>query len=297
MKKTIILSFLLMFLFGTAQAQIIVLDEIVDQPATPPSGKVFLYPVDGVYYLVNDEGTLVDLTGAAITAASTIRITEASAAVDGTRYFDELITMTADPAGSAEVTGFRSRVNKTDGSNGVYIINGIEGVASSSYADEAGTFRGGHFRTYTNADATSTMRTAIGMEASARASFSGGTEAVAENGTAFVGARIWMAPYFTSGSLSNINNFWGLWIYGEHASQRNADAAIKISDAGSGFTDDIILQSNALITNDHADTLKFTEANVLVVGAFDVSGAATLDGAVTLGDATTDATTLNGTIT
>jgi hypothetical protein len=111
---------------------------------------------------------------------------EATAATDGTRYYDFLVTMTADPAASAEVNAGYFRINKTGGSNGVYTLNGIEGVAGSSYADEAGTFRGGYFRTYTNADATSTMRTAIGMESSARASYNGGTAAVAESGTAFL---------------------------------------------------------------------------------------------------------------
>jgi hypothetical protein len=203
-----------------------------------------------------------------------ISITESGNAVADHRYFDHLVTMSADPAGSAEVTGFRSRLDKSGGSNGVYTLNGFEGVAGSSYADEAGTFRGVYGRTYTSAGTTASMRTAIGGEFSARASYAGGTACVAENGTAFVGTRIWMAPYFSSGSVGNINNFWGLWIYGEHASQRNADAAIKISDAGGGFTDDIIMQSGAAIRNDHADSLKITEANVKVIGDMIVDGAA-----------------------
>jgi hypothetical protein len=137
----------------------------------------------------------------------------------------------------------RYNVRSTTPSNPTCEVTGVEGVAGSYIADEAITFRGGHFRTYTNADATSTMRTAIGLEASARASYNGGTACVAEAGTAFVGARIWMAPYFSAGSVGNLNNFWGLWIYGEHSSQRNADAAIYISDAGGGFTDIIRLSA------------------------------------------------------
>jgi hypothetical protein len=205
-------------------------------------------------------------------------VTEAGNATNETRYVDVLVTMSADPAASAEVSGGYFRVNRSAGSNGVYTINGLEGVAGSSYADEAGTFRGVYGRTYTNADATSTMRTAIGGEFSARASFNGGTACVAESGTAFVGSRIWMAPYFTAGSVGNLNNFWGLWIYGEHATQRNADAAIKISDAGGGFTDDIILQTGNSITNGSANVI-------------------TTDAGLTIGDATTDVTTLNGSIT
>jgi GH24 family phage-related lysozyme (muramidase) len=167
---------------------------------------------------------------------------ETSAASDGTRYWDFLVDMRADPAASAEVNGGYFRINKTDGSNGVYTLNGLEGVAGSSYADEAGTFRGVYGRTYTNADATSTMRTAVGGEFSARASYNGGTECVAENGTAFVGSRIWMAPYFTDASLSNINNFHGLWIYNE-ATAKKVTNGIMINDAGGtgGFTNGINL--------------------------------------------------------
>jgi hypothetical protein len=135
----------------------------------------------------------------------------------------------------------RYNVRSTAPSNPTAEVTGIEGVAAAYVSDEALTYRGGHFRTYINADATSTMRTNIGLEASARGSYAGGTACVAEVGTAFVGERIWMAPYFTAGSVGNINNFWGLWIYGEHSSQRNADAAIYISDAGGGFTDIIRL--------------------------------------------------------
>jgi len=175
--------------------------------------------------------------------------TEATGTADGTRYIDHLVTMNADPAASAEVTGLYSRVDKRLGSNGTYTLNGIEGVAASYYPDEAGTFRGGLFRTYVSADDSSTMRTNIGLEASARASYSGGTECVAESGTAFTGARIWMAPYFSAATVSNLNNFWGLWIYGEHATQRNADSALKISDAGGGFTHDLTLQSGDTIDN------------------------------------------------
>ncbi len=141
---------------------------------------------------------------------------------------------------------FRYNVKSTTPSNPTAEITGLEGVAASYIADEALTFRGGYFRTYIDASATATMRTAIGCEMSARASYSGSTECVAESGTAFVGARIWMAPYFSAASVGNLNNFWGLWIYGEHATQRNADAAIKVSDAGGGFTTGLDLSTATL---------------------------------------------------
>jgi hypothetical protein len=121
-------------------------------------------------------------------------------------------------------------------------VNGVEGVVGYYILDgNLSTIRGGYFRTYLDTDshANNAVKTNIGCEISARASYAGGTAATALAGSAFVGARIWMAPYFTAPSVGNVNNFWGLWIFGEHASQRNADAAIYISDAGGGFTDAI----------------------------------------------------------
>lgn len=131
----------------------------------------------------------------------------------------------------------RYNVRSTTPSNPACEVTGVEGVAGSYIADEAITWRGGYFRTYINADATSTMRTAVGCEISARASQSGGTLCVAELGTAFVGARIWMAPYFTAGSITNINNFHALWILNE-AAGKFVTNAIKIDATiyDSGFT-------------------------------------------------------------
>ncbi|OGM06194.1 hypothetical protein A2125_00930 [Candidatus Woesebacteria bacterium GWB1_43_5] len=123
--------------------------------------------------------------------------------------------------------------------------------------DESMTARGLLGRFYIDAatNPAATLRTGIGVESSARASYNGGPEVAAEAGTAFVGSRIWMAPYFSAATVNNLNNFWGLWIYGEHATQRNGDAAIKISDAGGGFTDDLILQEGTKIRNDVAGDL------------------------------------------
>ena len=184
--------------------------------------------------------------------------TQGSAAADGTRYFDFEANVSVDPAASAEVNAGYFAYNQTGGSNGTYIANALEGVFRSQFADESVTGRGVYGRFYIDpVSATNTLRTGIGGEFSARASYSGGTAITAESGTAFVGARIWMAPYFTAGSVGNVNNFWGLWIYGEHASQRNADAAIKISDAGGGFTDDIILQEGFKLRGDVAGKITF----------------------------------------
>jgi len=168
---------------------------------------------------------------------------------DGFHYFETVVDDSTDAASTAETGAGYFRHNKRAGSNGTYTINGLEGVAASYYADEGGTFRGVYGRTYTAPGATASMRTAVGGEFSARASYAGGDSVVAESGTAFIGSRIWMAPYFTYASMANINNFWGLWIYGEHASYRNGDAAIKIGTAGGGFTVDLNLQNGETISN------------------------------------------------
>jgi hypothetical protein len=149
---------------------------------------------------------------------------------------DDYRTMTS--AQTYRAGYFRYNMRPTTPSNPTSEVTGIEGVVGiySAFADNSTTARGGYFRTYIDANATYKVRTSIGCEISARAGYSGGTDCVADSGTAFVGARIWMAPFFSSGSVGNIDNFWGLWIYGEHSSQRNADAAIKVSDAGGGFT-------------------------------------------------------------
>jgi len=169
---------------------------------------------------------------------------ETSAAASGTRYYDFTVTNTVDPAGFAEVNSGYFAYNKTAGSNGTYTINALEGVARSSYADEGGTFRGVYGRCYINADATSTMRTGIGGEFSARASHSTGTECVAESGTAFVGARIWMAPWFTAASLSNIDNFHGLWLHNEHTSNAVTNAIYVNNAVGGSWTNGINLDGN-----------------------------------------------------
>lgn len=123
-------------------------------------------------------------------------------------------------------------------------VNGLEAVGSTYVADgNLLSLRGALLRTYIQPGATASAKTSIGAEMSARASYSGGTACQALNGTCFTGARIYMAPYFTSDTLANINNFWGLWIFGEHSGQRNADAAIFINDAGGGFVDGIRLSA------------------------------------------------------
>ena len=169
--------------------------------------------------------------------------TEAAAAVDGTRYFQYTINSSSDPAATAEVTSLYGSYNWTAGTNGVFTVNGVEGAVRSRANDEAGTFRGGYFRTYidTDTDPNASMRTAVGLEVSARASRLGGPEAIAEPGTAFVGSRIWMAPYFTDASIPNINNSHALWILNETpnggAWGKYIDRAITIDATtyGSGF--------------------------------------------------------------
>jgi hypothetical protein len=184
------------------------------------------------YFNITPSGTRATLTGSLI---ATKTITSADA--DGTRHFSFTANSNTDPAASAEVNSGYFAYNKTAGSNGTYIVNALEGVYRSQYADESSTGRGVYGRFYIDPASSATLRTGVGIEASARASYGGGTEIAAEAGTAFVGSRIWMAPYFSAATVGNVNNFWGLWIYGEHATQRNADAAIKIGDAGGGWAE------------------------------------------------------------
>lgn len=161
-------------------------------------------------------------------------INETAAAVDGTRYRSFTTTGTVDPAASAEIAGLYSAYNRTAATNGTFTVQGIEGVARSQGADEAGTFRGGLFRTYTDnvGYPGATARTSVGCEASVRTAANN----TAEAGTAFVGSRIWMAPYFTGGTVANVNNFHGLWLYNESTSNAVTNA-INISDAGTtGWT-------------------------------------------------------------
>jgi hypothetical protein len=174
---------------------------------------------------------------------------ESGNAADGTHYVDDLVTMSADPAASAEVDGGYFAINKSNGANGTYTLNGVEGVVRSQYADESMTARGVYGRFYIDPTASATLRTGIGGEFSARAGYAGG-EIAAESGTAFVGLRIWMAPYFTAGTIANVNNFHGLWLYNE-ATDKTVTNGIMLNDAGGtgGWTNGLNF-SGATLTNE-----------------------------------------------
>lgn len=217
--------------------------------------------------------------------------TEGSAAADGTRYFSFTTTNTVDAAANAEVTGLYGAYNKTAGSNGVFTANGVEGVARSNYADEAGTFRGASLRTYTYPGNTATMRTAVGADISARAGYAVGAGAAAtpESGTCFTGARIWMAPYFQGGNstiATNVNNFHGLWIYNEHPSVPVTNAIMINNAASGGYTNGVNL-TGATVTNDlvlhSGDTVKNSTAGTIDVSA-DIKITSSLEGVVIRGD-------------
>lgn len=196
-----------------------------------------------IYYDSANDKLIFTPPGCGIDFDKTIPATaDHSSGINGfSAVFDDYGTLIASQDYKAAY--FRYNVRSTTPGNPVANVVGVHGAVGSYIADEALTFRGGYFTTYVNADATSTMRTNIGCEVSPRASYSGGTECVAEAGTCFTGLRVYMAPYYTSGSVGNINNFWGLWIYGEHATQRNADAAIFVNDAGGGYVDGIRISS------------------------------------------------------
>jgi hypothetical protein len=195
---------------------------------------------------------------------------EGTAASDGTVYYSFLSSITASPASAAEVGVVRGRYNWYVGDNGNFVSEGVEGVSASYGADESMTGRGVYGRTYIAPGAT--MRTGVGGEFSARASYSGGDAIAAESGTAFVGARIWMAPYFTNISTANVNNFHGLWIYNEHPTVAVTNG-IYISNAASGgykyglnlsganISDaDIVLENGQTISNGTAGTVSVSGA-------------------------------------
>lgn len=203
--------------------------------------------------------------------------TEVTTASDPTRYYDFRVdingTQTAASDGLACLYG---RANWMYGNNSNVLLHGVEGVASSAAADESVTLRGGYFRTYVNANADapgSTARTNIGCDVSARAGYPGGDAVNAEGGSAFVGLRIWMAPYFAS--TAGINNFHGLWIYNEHATNAVTNA-IKIESAGGGFTNDIVLQNGEIIDNAVNGSIRFV-GDVVISGDLNVTQTSSVD--------------------
>jgi hypothetical protein len=173
-----------------------------------------------------------------------------TASADGTVY--NLFRATAgssSPALNAEVGVLSGQYNWRKGDNQTFTAEGVEGVVRVQGADESMTARGVYGRFYIDPAYSATLRTGIGGEFSARASYLGGTEIAAESGTAFVGSRIWMAPYFSDATIANVNNFHGLWIYNE-ATAKTVTNGIKLGGAGgTAFTNDLNLQNGEVITN------------------------------------------------
>lgn len=207
-------------------------------------GVLYTKDVSGItelFYKDSSNNEIEFTVGGAIGGTSMLNFdyNTSSDLADGTKIYDFLATVDVNQtlATSDGISILYGSANWTAGGNGSALIQGVEGVVRSRSADEALTIRGGYFRTYISANADfagSTARTSIGCEISARAGYSGGNAVAPEAGTAFVGARIWLAPYFAS-DYANINNFHGLWIYNEHASQAVTNG-IYISSAGGSFT-------------------------------------------------------------
>lgn len=208
-------------------------------------------------FLVSDNIIKPRVDGRLLDMSTTI----SSTLSDGTRYIKNILTINAAQTASSDgIAAIYGRTNWNFGDNSNALLHGVEGVAGSNAADESITLRGGYFRTYVQANADyagSTARTSIGADISARAGYAGGNAVAPDAGTAFVGARIWMAPYFAS-DYANINNFHGLWIYNEHTTQAVTNG-IKIESAGGGFTNDLFLQQGAVI-QDGADYLTILPA-------------------------------------
>lgn len=206
-----------------------------------------------------------------------------------TQIYSLISEMDAPLTSGVEISNLLGRIRWKHGGNSNAILNGVEGVCSSTVTDESITCRGGSFRTYTGTGGT--IRTSVGADISARAGSPGASDIVAESGTGFIGARIYMAPGFTPGSISNVNNFHGLWIYNEHATNAVTNG-IYLSHAGGGFTHDIVLQNGESINNNVAGTMVLTATNLNTsaevhigavghVSTFPASGSPTFDGTAT----------------
>ncbi|MBE3141483.1 MAG: hypothetical protein IMZ53_12985 [Thermoplasmata archaeon] len=207
--------------------------------------------------------------------------TETTTASDPTRYWDYRVEVNAAQTASSDyLATLYGRINWMFGDNSNVVMSGVEGVASSSSADESVTLQGGYFRTYISPGSTATARSSFGANISARAGYAGGDAKAAESGTAFVGARIYMAPYFAS--ATNINNFHGLWIFNEHPTI-DVTNAVYINSATSGAS-----YTNFVNCRDAADASMFNVSKI---------GAVTNAGNATLGDAVTDQHIFNGNLT
>jgi len=245
------------------------------------------YIYNGRHY-VGMGGYLLELASPALGFTLSGKInadyTETATASDPTRYWDFRADINAAQTASSDgIAALYGRINWSKGDNSNAVLQGIEGVGSSSSADESITLRGGYFRTYINANADapgSTARSSFGADISARAGYPGGDAVQPESGTAFGGARIWMAPYFAT-SVANINNFHGLWIYNEHPTY-DVTNGIYINSATSGGS-----WTNFLNFRNNADVSMFNVSKI---------GAVTTASDVTIGSTSAGANlTVNGT--
>lgn len=206
------------------------------------SGFTYSFNADSGKFYLSLDGTVA---GSGLVAGETV-----TTSGDDWHYVRvrDYRTLTSDQVYNAGF--FRYDVRATTPGSPQCEVRGLEAVGSTYVADgNLLSLFGAVLRTYIQPGTTASAKTSIGAEISARAAYApaGGVDCVALDGTCFTGARIYMAPYFTAATLNNINNFWGLWIFGEHASQRNGDAAIFINDGGGGFTAGLKL--GGLVTN------------------------------------------------
>ena len=194
---------------------------------------------------------------------------EGTDAADGTHYFSFVTSATVGPtsAASDEISNIYARYHWYTGDNSNAVINGVLGECSSHGLDESITCNGGQFLSYAVPGAS--IRSYKGIVASARSSYLGGTDNVADSGTAFLGADIWLAPYFTNTSTANITsaNFAGIRIWNEHASIPVANGII-LGSGGGGFLEDIHLQNDETIDNATNGTVLITSPLVKTSGAW-----------------------------
>lgn len=200
--------------------------------------------------LTNITATTLGVGAITSTGKLSLNYLENAAATDGTRYYSFITTGSVSAGAAAEVTGLYSAYDWYTGDNANNVFAAIEGVFRSKAADESITGRGVYGRFYIDpTNPSSTLRTGIGGEFSARAGYSG-ANITAESGTAFVGMRSWMAPYFTNTSTTNINNFHGLWIYNEHPTIAVTNGIFLSNAASGGYTNGLNLNGSNIYGND-----------------------------------------------
>ena len=154
-------------------------------------------------------------------------------------------SLTSGPTVGNESVALFVENNRTDTIEDQATVTGIESAVRARGAGRSLTIRGGHFRTYIDADTYpgADAITSVGVDGAVRTTAS----LAAHDGTAFVGVRSYMAPDFAD--ASKVTNFHAFWGYNESASQAVTNLLYG-SDGGGGFTYGVNLSGTTIGTAD-----------------------------------------------